>query len=74
MPLKGRYFQYFLNQCYNNVSIHLDRLQSLPSNRSELPGIKLIELQNVSLEQHKGPAEGQLDPNDADKELNCGTR
>ena len=54
MPLKGRYFQHFPNQYYNNVSIQLDRLESLPTTRSELPGIILMELQkNINPEQEK---------------------
>ena len=71
MPLKGRYFQHFPNQYYNNVSIQLDRLESLPTNRSELPGIKLIELPNINPEQDKGPAEGQFesDLHEADESI-----
>ena len=71
MPLKGHYFQHFPNQYYKNVSIQLDRLESLPTNRSELPDIKLIELQNINPLQDKGPAEGQFesDLHEADESI-----
>ena len=60
-PLNGRYFQHFPNRFYKDVAIEQNRLDELPEVRSELPGLQVIPVPNVMLEEDQGPAPAQVE-------------
>ena len=59
-PLKGRFFEYFPNEYYKDVTIKQDRIDNLPDSREELPDLPCIELPEIIQEGDKGPARNQF--------------
>ena len=57
--LNGRYFYFFPNEYYSDIEIQHDRLQRLPLDSIQCPGLKVIDTDEIS-EQEKGPAPEQF--------------
>eukprot|EP00111_Clytia_hemisphaerica_P009342 TCONS_00027422-protein len=60
VQLNGRYFQYFPNSYYADTVIHQDRINQLPDEAAQLPGLKVVETQEDMTEDEKGPAPNQF--------------
>ena len=54
------YFQHFPNRYYADVQIKHDRIGQFPQERSQLPGLKIIEVEKNINEEDKGPSPGQF--------------
>ncbi|XP_066910877.1 uncharacterized protein [Clytia hemisphaerica] len=60
VQLTGKYFQYLPNKFYADVIVHQERIDNLPSERAQMPGLQVEEVDDEMTEDQKGPAPNQF--------------
>ena len=60
VQLNGRYFEHFPNRYYADVEIEQDRIDILPQECAQLPGLKVVEVEKDINEEDKGPSPDQF--------------
>ena len=60
IKLNGRYFEHFPNCYYADVEIKQDRIDILPQESAQLPGLKVVEVEKDIDEEDKGPSPDQF--------------